>query len=209
MRAEDNKVQSKLASLGTEFRGRAECQISFMCLCGQNLTASEDLSGRMSRCPKCGDVIIVPARRSSEQREVARTPEPPGDEADSIPNPCAFGPICLCGEQLSESNSLDGEEPRCPKCGNVVVLPGEALSKNQRNTEASRSLNEPNSPSTFLSIGRFCFKAIIVLVIWGRHRHSLAATRITHPSWQPPGFIEPCPEPFFLGFAACRGVTSS
>ena len=47
--------------------------IAFVCACGKNLHAKDELAGKKTRCPACGSILTIPAleRAAAAEDEVA------------------------------------------------------------------------------------------------------------------------------------------
>jgi formylglycine-generating enzyme required for sulfatase activity/DNA-directed RNA polymerase subunit RPC12/RpoP len=75
--------------------------VKFSCKkCGQKLNVEDKHSGTRVKCPKCGDVCVVP------------------DSSDKIKFHCEN-----CGQSISVPQIHAGKKGKCPKCKNPIVVP--------------------------------------------------------------------------------------
>ncbi|MHC4168032.1 MAG: SUMF1/EgtB/PvdO family nonheme iron enzyme [Planctomycetota bacterium] len=75
--------------------------IKFSCKkCGRKLNVEDKHSGKRVRCPKCGDVSVVP------------------DNSDKIKFHCES-----CGQSIHVPQVYAGKKGKCPKCRNPIVVP--------------------------------------------------------------------------------------
>jgi Tol biopolymer transport system component len=75
--------------------------IRFSCKnCGQKLNVDDKHYGRQVKCPKCGEVVVVPAN------------------LDKITFHCKS-----CDQKISVPQIHAGKKGKCPKCQNAVVIP--------------------------------------------------------------------------------------
>ena len=75
--------------------------IEFPCKsCGQKLNVKEEHSGKRIKCPKCGNVGVVP------------------DNSDKIKFHCES-----CGQSISVPQIHAGKKGKCPKCKTPIVVP--------------------------------------------------------------------------------------
>jgi predicted RNA-binding Zn-ribbon protein involved in translation (DUF1610 family) len=100
--------------------------IKFSCKsCGQKLNVDDKHSGKGVKCPKCGEVVVVPAN------------------SDKITFHCES-----CGQKINVPKIHAGKKGKCPKCQNIVVVPdAEAIPKALSGTGNSvqQQIEEPSS----------------------------------------------------------------
>ncbi|MHC4557521.1 MAG: DUF5684 domain-containing protein [Planctomycetota bacterium] len=98
--------------------------IKFLCKkCSQRLNVEDKHAGKRVKCPKCGNIDIVP------------------DISDKIKFNCEN-----CGHKISVPKTYAGKKGKCPQCKTVVVVPGaENLSAVDSQTG---SVKQPPSKST-------------------------------------------------------------
>ena len=78
--------------------------IKFHCKsCGQSISVDNKLAGKRGKCPKCGDIVVVP------------------DAPAKIEFPCRD-----CGQKIAVPRSYAGKKGRCPNCKSIVIVPGHA-----------------------------------------------------------------------------------
>jgi hypothetical protein len=93
--------------------------IQFQCDCGQALAARDDYAGKRVRCTGCGNIIAAPNGSSARRPAVTEpTPQPAAGEMIRFQ--------CACGQTCQASPEHAGRKTRCPKCGEVVSIPGGA-----------------------------------------------------------------------------------
>lgn len=94
--------QSTSSISGTEI-------IKFYCVyCGQKLSMSERMSGKMSLCPSCSNTLDVPFEQISAVRGKK--------EVSNF--------FCLyCGHKLSAISHWQGSQISCPKCQAEIAIP--------------------------------------------------------------------------------------
>jgi serine/threonine protein kinase len=140
--ASANNSALKLVSLELEVR----------CRCGQRMVAKSQMAGKMVRCPRCADIVQIPAIRSSAQQlkitcyscsqqflaredlagRVVKCPicgkpmsvSRPGDVAPLAPQ---IEVSCVCGQQFLARPDLAGKRVRCTSCGRPLVIPRSSL----------------------------------------------------------------------------------
>jgi DNA-directed RNA polymerase subunit RPC12/RpoP len=103
--------------------------IKFLCIkCSQELKIEDKHSGKRVKCPKCGNIDVVP------------------DISDKIKFNCEN-----CGHKISAPKIYTGKKGKCPKCKTVIVIPGaESLNAVDSQTGAVRQ-----EPSKSTGIVRF------------------------------------------------------
>ena len=104
--------------------------IKFLCPAGHPLSAPENLSGKPSKCPKCGTPFIVPQPGEAVQVEDtsgtasgSRVMASAGSgtnlpHADEI-----FYFLCPNGHKLNGPPSMKGKAGRCPHCDARFLIP--------------------------------------------------------------------------------------
>ena len=86
--------------------------IEFSCKnCGQKLNVEEKHASKKIKCPKCGELSVVPPK------------------ADKITFQCAN-----CGQSVRVLQIHAGKKGRCPKCNQLVVIPS-GISEPKRDAE--------------------------------------------------------------------------
>jgi len=75
--------------------------IKFHCKnCGRKISIQDKYSGKHGKCPKCGNLIVVP------------------DKSTIVEFLCEN-----CGHKMSFPKTLAGKKGKCPKCKNIIVIP--------------------------------------------------------------------------------------
>ncbi|MGE0756744.1 MAG: serine/threonine-protein kinase [Pirellulaceae bacterium] len=118
------------------------------CHCGQRMVAKVHMAGKMVRCPRCADIVQIPAARSSTrqqqvacqgcgQRFLARedlagkvvkcpmcskplTVPLPGSVSNAAPQ---IEVHCVCGQQFLARPDLAGKRVKCTSCGRPLAIP--------------------------------------------------------------------------------------
>jgi hypothetical protein len=72
--------------------------IKTQCKCGTILKAKQELAGKQVKCPKCGDVVL-------------------------IPKPDSIRLTCSCGQIIQAKASLAGKRVKCPTCNQPIGIP--------------------------------------------------------------------------------------
>ena len=81
--------------------GKGETMIRFACSsCGRLISVDEKYSGKKGKCPKCGNVVVVPERSTI------------------IEFSCES-----CGHKIRVPDNYGGKKGNCPKCKNPVAVP--------------------------------------------------------------------------------------
>jgi DNA-directed RNA polymerase subunit RPC12/RpoP len=75
--------------------------IKFSCKnCAQQISVEDKHSGRRGKCPKCGQVVVVP------------------DKSTIVTFQCG-----TCGRKINVSKMYAGKKGKCPKCNIIFVIP--------------------------------------------------------------------------------------
>jgi len=99
-------------------------RLTVKCSCGAKLGVPIARAGRKIKCPKCGNLMVVPlsapAMRPAQDAadETRRTP-PASDSATGS----HIRVQCACGASMGLPVSAAGRRAKCPKCASVFVVP--------------------------------------------------------------------------------------
>ncbi|MEO1529677.1 MAG: hypothetical protein AAFX06_30010, partial [Planctomycetota bacterium] len=100
-------------------------QSTMKCGCGAALAIKPELSGKQIRCPKCKAVLTVPALNPTPAP--VATPVAPQVAPTQPAQPAPVTTVrCGCGQMLRVPPGAAGKQLRCPKCQQMVQVPGGA-----------------------------------------------------------------------------------
>ena len=85
--------------------------------CDKTMRVKDSFAGTRGTCPFCKAAIDVPQVTVSAERVSKALSPPVTDMPISIQCPS-------CGKRLHGQNELAGKRVKCPKCGQVLVMPG-------------------------------------------------------------------------------------
>lgn len=87
--------------------------VEFRCQkCGQKFRMSEIYAGKTGKCPKCKNIVVVPAR-----------PEAPAESAGMVRFTCS-----MCSQEIEEPETSRGKLVECPHCNCYVAVPSGKIS---------------------------------------------------------------------------------
>src|SRR5262249_51799963 len=85
--------------------------IQFACACGRSLQTKPENAGKRTKCPACGQLLVIPGGRT----------ETPTSPPMAPPGWIRFR--CACGKQFQVQAEYAGRKTKCPSCGEPVVIP--------------------------------------------------------------------------------------
>ncbi len=93
--------------------------ITFRCKhCDAEHKAKPEYAGKRTRCPKCGEILLIPATRQPLSKDdIGDLVTPNATTQPSIPVTCS------CGMRLKAKAEHAGRNVKCPKCGESVAVP--------------------------------------------------------------------------------------
>lgn len=89
--------------------------------CAQKMRTDDSCSGKVIRCPKCGQTMRVPAPAAASAARMA------GDYPEIIKFRCP-----TCNQKIGLDKSYAGKTVRCAKCKNPIVVPSAAPGQAER-----------------------------------------------------------------------------
>jgi transcription elongation factor Elf1 len=114
--------------------------------CQGKMSIPETLSGKVVKCPTCGQTVQASGGSASAPVHVKVTPTPPRPAA--APAPAAGPPIVVactsCQKKLQVKATLAGKAVKCPGCGNAVKIPAPSTPADQG--EEWLDVNEAAAP---------------------------------------------------------------
>ena len=121
--------------------------IRFYCdNCGYKSTVSESYAGKNIRCPKCYNIIFIPAVESTgtvpSQRSSGERKTSSKNSDIMIKSHCKN-----CGRKFSVPQIHAGKKGRCPKCKNIIVVP-KVLTTSSFTEQTSSPASEGSSKSS-------------------------------------------------------------
>lgn len=91
--------------------------IKFSCKCGKHLKAPESAAGRRSRCPRCGDPVVVPSPEKTVPLPERDLDMPPDSGTRELEIPGGGG--AARGDPGRSEPRREGRE--CPYCGEEIL----------------------------------------------------------------------------------------
>src|SRR5262249_35616150 len=89
--------------------------IRFACPCGKAFQTQDEHAGKRTKCPACGQVLVIPGPRPAEA--ITATSSRPLSTAAVI----QFA--CVCGSQFLTQAEHAGRTTKCPACGVMLTIP--------------------------------------------------------------------------------------
>jgi hypothetical protein len=92
--------------------------IPVACKCGQKFAAKDDLAGKATKCPKCGDVLRIPSPAQPAGNPAAAKPAGVARRAAPAQNPPATvgGSLADFLDEAGVKPVVEDTRPRCPNC---------------------------------------------------------------------------------------------
>jgi hypothetical protein len=158
--------------------------IKFLCPAGHPLSAPENLSGKPSKCPRCGTPFKVPQAGEAVQVEdtagmaAASGVRSAAGSGTNLPHAEEiFYFLCPNGHKLNGPPSMKGKAGKCPHCGARFLIPTDEEIDAAGEELLGGDLDEA-------------------------HREGDAGTAAIHLS--PSGILSPPPGPAGLGYVVAR-----
>ncbi|MHC4174862.1 MAG: hypothetical protein ACYTBX_15485 [Planctomycetota bacterium] len=86
--------------------------IKFCCKnCGQKISAPEIHVGKKGKCPKCKNIVVVPARPEAQAKSIS-----------TVRFTCS-----TCNQEIEEPETSRGKLVECPHCGSYAPVPSEKI----------------------------------------------------------------------------------
>ena len=131
------------------------------CRCGQHFRAEDGDAGLKAACPICQQVLVIPGARLFQPHASATASQQPRETATIIAT-------CQCGQQFRAKDDDAGMKVQCPKCQQVLIVPG---SRPTPPTPSTSSSHQPGRIKTHsqmpivLKLMPFVVSLVIVVAV--------------------------------------------